>query len=113
MCPEGDHADLGRRPWWIWKLGYRVRNWVRFRIWRDWPDMILRRSYWARCRHRSHRWPHKRTCLRVLVYQGHCRKHNRSCFTSCDKDAFVAALVAQVQKDGWPRYKVKRRKEED
>jgi len=45
-------------------------------------DMLLRRGYWRRCRHRGH-WTHRRSCLRGMAYDGYCQKHNRMCWGYC------------------------------
>lgn len=29
-CPEGDRADLGRRPWWLWRWKYANVDWDKF-----------------------------------------------------------------------------------
>jgi hypothetical protein len=30
VCPEGKHADLGRRPWWLWRWRYGAVDWDKF-----------------------------------------------------------------------------------
>lgn len=46
-------------------------------------DRALRRGYYRRCRHRSHRWPYFRTCWNGLAYDGYCQEHNRTCYHAC------------------------------
>jgi hypothetical protein len=43
-------------------------------------DLLLRRGYWRRCCHQSHRWPYWRTCLRGFAYDMYCQRHNRTCW---------------------------------
>jgi hypothetical protein len=49
-------------------------------------DLIFRRGYYRRCRHRGH-WVHLRTCMRGVTYDGYCAHHNHTCWAYCDRDA--------------------------